>query len=39
MSLRRMYTRGEKERRQRDIELGYDEDTFEEILVTSIVGR
>ena len=34
-----MYTRGEREResRQRDIELGYDEDTFEEILVTNIV--
>ena len=38
-SLRRMYTRGEKESRHREIELGYDEDTFEEILVTNIVGR
>ena len=32
-----MYTRGEKESRHREIELGYDEDTFEEILVTNIV--
>ena len=31
-----MHTRG-KRKRDRDIELGYDEDTFEEILVTNIV--
>ena len=36
-SLRRMYTRGEKESRHREIELGYDEDTFEEIFVTNMV--
>ena len=34
-----MYTRGEKEGRHREMELGYDEDTFEEILATNIVGR
>ena len=32
-----MYTRGERERESRQIELGYDEDTFEEIFVTNIV--
>ena len=32
-----VYKRKEKESRQRDIELGYDEDTFEEIFVTNIV--
>ena len=32
-----MYTREKRESRQRDIELGYDEDTFEEIFVTNMV--
>ena len=32
-----MYTRGEKESRDREIELGYYEDTFEEIFVTNMV--
>ena len=32
-----MYTRGERESRDTEIELGYDEDTFEEMLVTNIV--
>ena len=32
-----VYKREEKESRQRDIELGYDEDMFEEIFVTNIV--
>ena len=32
-----VYKRKEKESRQRDIELGYDEDTFEEIFVTNII--
>ena len=32
-----VYKRKEKESRQRDIELGYDEDTFEEIFVTNTV--
>ena len=36
-----MYTRGDREKEiervDRDIELGYDEDTFEEIFVTNIV--
>ena len=32
-----MYTRGEKGSRDTEIELGYNEDTFEEILVTNIV--
>ena len=32
-----MHTRGERESRRRDIELGYDEDSFEEIFITNIV--
>ena len=32
-----VHKRKEKESRQRDIELGYDEDTFEEIFVTNTV--
>ena len=32
-----MYTRGERESRQRDRVRIYDEDTFEEMLVTNIV--
>ena len=32
-----VYRRKGKEIRQRDIELGYDEDMFEEVFVTNIV--
>ena len=32
-----VYKRREREGRQRDIELGYDEDTFEETFVTNTV--
>ena len=32
-----MHTREERESRQRDIELGYAEDTFDEIFVANIV--
>ena len=32
-----MYTRGEKGSRHREIELGYYEDTFEEIFFTNMV--